>query len=464
MNIHSLINAQPSKNINNPILKLNPYTSEKLHTFYSADLLEAVTAVQGAQKFFLEYRQSSFSDRLQHLQKIKAYLIENSKSICSLEALDQGLPARFVSFYALKSTLYQIEHVMAELSSSVKEDQNKYSPVGVISIIASWNLSLRVVAERLFPAIAAGNTVVIKISSHSPVTAFILTEMIQACGLPAGLIQIILSGDVEVKNILITHPGVKAVSFVGHLSAAADVIKQVASVSHQQFKKLQISAGTKNSAACLEEPVEGSFEKIMESFLIGQGQLAWNSSRLFILEKNEKVWQDRIKDYLAHLKPAESIEDTSPWTPVLRKESFKTFSEISQLAQSDQARLIKTSFNLSEVQKNNFLPITFTQDMSNCSTLQQDQVMSPLFILSTVKYPFDIQKYSNVSYFGFAAHLFGDIEKLNKVGDLLDVGLICKNKWSVEVFAMFKALKQSGFGLQDYRVFGDFFSNVKMMS
>ena len=108
--------------------------------------------------------------------------------------------------------------------------------------------------------------------------------------------------------------------------------------------------------------------------------------------------------------------------------------------------------------------MTFTQDMSNCSTLQQDQVMAPLFILSAVKYPFDVAKYSNVSYFGFAAHLYGDTDKLLKVADSLDVGLICQNKWSAQVSGIPKAIKQSGFGLQDRRTFGDFFSNVKKLT
>jgi acyl-CoA reductase-like NAD-dependent aldehyde dehydrogenase len=81
-----------------------------------------------------------------------------------------------------------------------------------------------------------------------------------------------------------------------------------------------------------------------------------------------------------------------------------------------------------------------------------------------VKYPFDIQKYSNVSYFGLAAHLWGEPEKLIKIADSLEVGRVCKNKWSVQVFGASCAVKQSGFGLQDYRTFGDFFSNVKIVT
>ena len=99
--------------------------------------------------------------------------------------------------------------------------------------------------------------------------------------------------------------------------------------------------------------------------------------------------------------------------------------------------------------------------MSNCSTLQQDQVMAPLYILSVVKYPFDIAKYSNVSYYGQSAHIWAEDEKIGKIADQLEVAQVFKNLWSVKYHQPNKGVKQSGFGMQDYQVFGDFYSNVK---
>lgn len=468
MIIHSFINGQEtrptSQNQSHLLTKKNPYTGETQHQFHSADMLQAVTAIQQSQKFFAEYKQTTIEDRIQLLQKIKSYIESQKSKFAKLEAQDQGLHVGFVQSYSIDSSLSCLSDVINDLQNFQFNSSQKFSPVGVIAVITSWNLSFRIVSERLFPAIAAGNTVVLKISSTSPVTAAIWTEIIQACALPSGLIQILLSNDQDVKKVLVTHPGVRAVSFVGRLTNATEVMKWVASVGSQQFKKVQIATGSKNTAVVITEPNEEIFRLVMNSFLQGQGQLAWNSTRLFMLEKNEKIWHERIKQELSLLRPAESIEDQSVWTPVLKEESFQTFAEINALAVADQARLIRSEFKLTDFQKNSFLPMTFTQDMSNCSTLQQDQVMSPLFILSSVKYPFDVQKYSNVSYFGMAAHLWGEDEKLGKMAESLEVGLICKNKWSVQVFGAVKAVKQSGFGLQDYRTFGDFFSNAKILT
>ncbi|MBC7421603.1 MAG: aldehyde dehydrogenase family protein [Bdellovibrio sp.] len=459
MQIHSFIN-NTSTSLETQFTKKNPYTSEVLHTVDSAGMLEVVMSIQAAQKAFADWKTSSLENRLQLLQSFHNHLAMSKDSFARFEALDQGLPFEFVRDNGMGSLITSLDKVMRELSGHRPQANQTFTPVGVVSIICTWNLSLRVIGERLFPAIAAGNAVIIKVSSQSPVTAMIMAELIQLSQAPAGLIQVITSDQEDVKKLLVTHPGIKAISFVGQLTNATEILKLTSANSLQRFKKLQISSGSKNSAVALSEPTDEIFKKVISSFVTGQGQLGWNSSRLFILEKNEAAWKEKIADYFMNVKPSESIDDSSLWTPCLKEESFKTFSEISALAVSDQARLIQTS----KPANKNFLPMTFTQDMSNCSTLQQDQVMAPLFILSTVKYAFDVAKYSNVSYFGMAAHLYGDEDKLAKVADSLDVGLICKNKWSVQLPGSVKATKQSGFGLQDDRVFGDFFSNVKLLT
>lgn len=445
--------------------KKNPFTGQILHSVDSCGPIEIVKAIQSAQKGFAEWKKSSFTDRIQLLQAFAAVLEAHQDEYAKLEALDQGLPFKFVKQYSIQSAIKTLNNVIQELYAYKPTENKVYSPMGVIAIICTWNLSLRVISERLFAALGAGNTVIVKVSSDSPVTAVILQKLIRQCKAPEGLIQVVTSNQAEVKNLLVTHPGIKAVSFVGQLQTAAEILKQTSAQSLAQFKKIQISSGSKNTAVALTEPNDEIFKLVTESFMIGQGQLGWNSSRLFILEKHEEAWKQKLQDYLGHLKPCESIDDeTSLWTPCIKKESFETFAELNSLARADQARLLQAGYPLNESQKHCYLPVTFTQDMSNCSTLQQDQVLAPLFILSTVKYPFDVAKYSNVSYFGLAAHLYGVESKLDKVAESLEVGLVCKNKWSVQVDGPTPGIKQSAFGIQDYRVFGDFFANVKNLT
>lgn len=444
--------------------KLNPFTQEPLHQVEAADLMQAVQAIQGAQKAFLEWKSSSIEDRISLLTKIKESLEANKSKYAKLEALDQGLPLKFVDDHGVQAAIDSFASAIQQLRDFTADSAKFYSAVGVSVTIASWNLSLRVISERLAPALAAGNSVVIKVSSASPVTAHILGQILTDVQCPVGLVQVVVSNQSDVKEILISHPAVKAVSFVGNLKNSTEVFKKVAAQSGSYFKKIQIASGSKNSAVALGSVTDTPFEQIMASFMTGQGQLGWNSNRLFVLEKFEKEWTDKIGEYLANLKPSIGIEDGSLWTPCLKADSFEHFAEIEKLAIQDQAHLIQVTDTRNSQQKQTFLKPTFTKDMSNCSTLQQDQVMAPLFILSVVKYPFDVAKYSNVSYYGQSAHIWAEDSKIAKVAEQLDVSQIFKNKWSAECHSPLKGVKQSGFGIQDYRVFGDFFSNVKTMT
>ena len=460
MQIHSFIDNN-FYNSESKFLKLNPYTLKPLHEVSSCDLMGLVTAIRSGHAAYQEWKSASIEDRLALIVRIKTALQLKSDEYARLEALDQGLPLDFVSKNSIELSLKNIDEV---LQQKPQGEDLQYSPVGVVALVASWNLSLRVILDRLVPALLAGNAVVVKVSSQSVITAQILAEILLQAGAPKSLVNIIVTDDPEVKKMLISHPGVKAVSFTGSIEKTSEILPLISQALLQNFKKIQISSGSKNSAVVMTAPSPENFSDIMSSFITGQGQLVWNSARLFILEKFEKEWEAGIREYLQALKPSEGIEDNSLWTPCLKPESFSKFEEIKRQIFEDKGQLLLGDYQLSELQKKSYLPAIFTKDMSRCSTLQQDQIHAPVFILSAVKYPFDVAKYSNVSYFGFAAHLWGEREKMHKLAENLDVGLASVNKASVEVPGAVSAVKQSGFGLQDFQSFGAFFSNVKKLT
>ena len=463
MQISSFVGSNWLTENQTQFVKVNPFTGQPLHNVSSCDLMGLVQAINAANKAFAEWKQSSATDRIQLVEKLKAYLIENKTQIAISEAQDQALPLWFVSQAVVDSSVSLIDSHIEEYKKETSTDSaTSYMPVGAVAIVASWNLSLKTILTRLVPAILAGNAVLVKVSSQSPATALVLGQMLQHVGAPAGLVNVLVSNDLDVQQTLITHPGVKAVSVVGSIETSQSVLQHLNKLSSQNFKKLQIASGSKNSAVALAEPTDEVFNEVMNSFMLGQGQLAWNSSRLFVLEKFEVEWSEKIQSYLQNLKPSESIEDQSVWTPCLKQKSFDKFEEIKAQAFEDKGKLLQSTNSLSADLTKRYLAPVFTKDMSRCSTLQQDQIHSPFFILSAVKYPFDVPKYSNVSYFGFASHLYGEPEKLKKVADGLEVGAIFYNSFSASATRLWSATKQSGYGLQDDRALGSFFSNTKI--
>ncbi len=448
----------------NSFQKLNPFNQNILSTVSNANTLDIIKSIQAGQLAFYEWKDSTLVDRLGWLQKIKTEYVNFKNEIIRSEATDQGLSFKFTENSNFKIGLQIIDRLLIEINQQLESTEKNiiYTPVGLISVFLSWNLSNRLFIERALAAVMAGNTVIVKCSSSAPNTGNIWAQILKKINFPKGVIQFIYSDEQIVKDLLVTHPSVKAISFAGNLKNGSDILKKSSLLSHNHFKKIQISCGGKNPAIVISEPDENIAADVLNSFMSGQGQLAWNSSRLFILEKHADIWKDLLNQYLQNMKPLENIEQDSVWSPMIKKSSVNLFNDIQSLAKSDQAKLIFSN-HIQHVPENYLTP-TFTKDMSNCSTLQQDQVTAPLFIISEVKYPFDIPKYSNVSYYGFGASLWSELSKGQKIIDQLDVGHVSQNKWFVYNSEPIRAVKQSSFGIQDYRIFGDFFSNAKVLS
>lgn len=436
-----------SKNV---FTTIHPFTRENHHTVTNSEPIDLVYAIQSAQKAYLSWKDSTITNRLSLLEKIKSYLVENKNKFIEAESLDQGLPIHFTEVANIQIALQKLDLFQTELSTH-KETSLKCSPVGVVAVVLSWNLSTRVFVEKVIPALLAGNAVIVKTSSSSPITGQLWAELLQSVACPAGLVQILNSQNLQFTQLLVQHPGIKALVFTGELEHLSQIIKTM------PHKKIMLGAGAKNPAVVLKETTETDKKEIIDSFMLGQGQLHWNSSRLFILEKFQADWISYIESYFEKLKPSEGIDDQSSWTPLIKDKYITSFGQLMKTAKNDQAKLLQVQKSC----KDHFVKPFFTQDMSNCSTLQQDQVMAPAFILSTVKYPFDVPKYSNVSYYGFMASIWGDIEKAEKVSQQLDVSLVSLNRWGVFVDKPIAGVKQSTFGSTDHQIFGAFYSNVK---
>ncbi|MBC7457051.1 MAG: aldehyde dehydrogenase family protein [Bdellovibrionaceae bacterium] len=444
------------------ITKLNPFTHDVLYTHPKSSIIDLVKTIQAANKAFSEWKTSSIAERLSFLEKITAQYILKKDEIILSEALDQGLCLSFTARANYEMGLHLLNSFKQEMThqNDHADPRKIFFANGVVAVILSWNLSNRLFIQKAISALMAGNTVIVKVSSHAISTAVKWKEILHASGMTEELIQFVVSDAADFKKLLVSHPGIKAITVAGSLATSAAILKTQSETAEQQFKKIQLNSGTKNSCVVLDAPNEDLVNEVLETFLIGQGQLAWNSSRLFILEKFQKEWIETLQNKLNTLKPASTVEDASLWGPIVKTANIEKYAYYQKQAIDDQAKLIRSKGEI----KPGFAAPFFTYDMSNCSELQQDQLNLPIFVLSDVKYGFDVPKYSNVSYYGHSANIFSQNAPSEKIVNQLDVGLVSLNKWSVYQMISFKAVKQSSFGVQDSQIFGEFNSNVKILS
>lgn len=437
--------------------KQSPFDGTELAQVAHSDAMDVIKALQGSKKALQQIENQTAEDRAKLLIDLAFAMEARAQEFAHWEALHQGLPKDFV----LKNSVnVAIAHLRTQAQSLLTFSDLHIQPraVGIVGIITSWCLSLRLVTERLAPALAAGNAVMLKISEQSPVTAQILGECLKSVQAPAGLVQII-QGFSDVAEIIAGHPSIRAVTAVGKNST----MEAVAKAGLSQFKKLQLSAGAKNAAIVLSDfDFKNNMAQIMAPFLIGQGQMCWNSSRLFVLESFHKEFMEELKSYLNTLSPLQNPEGNSPWTPLIRKESMAHITERSQFGVSEHGKVLWGS----EAQNTggNFIKPTVMIDLPNCSVMQQDELHGPLILVTPVKYQHETLKWANTSYLGHSAIVWGPEEKVPKVAGKLECAQVWTNSWMNGQSNIIFGHKQSSFGNPDMNWNGGFYSDVKKLT
>lgn len=439
--------------------KINPFNGELLGVVSASDAMDVVQAIQAAKKAQTEYEKWSLHQRADLLSDISDMLEEKMDLIALKEAIHQGLPHRFVKEKSLEPAIAQFREASdaCEFLAAKKDPELILQPTGIVSIILSWNLSLRLLAERLAPALAAGNVCLVKVSEYSPVTAKIIGEILKDLKAPKGLVQFIHGPGSEVGSILAGHPSVKAVNFVGRLSNADNVIK----TALPQFKKVQIQSGAKNPSLVLADAdYKKLLPKILDTFLIGQGQLCWNTSRLFVLEAVQKDFIEMMKSYLATLKPATSPKDSSPWMPVISEEVLLQAEAKCEQIKAEEGKILFGGQR--HPGPGFFFQPTVSLDLPNCSELQQEELRAPILILTAVKYGHEMVKWANTGYYAHSAVVWGPEAKAMAIAEKIDVGTLSLNSWLPEEVQA--GHRQSSFGNLQIGPWGRFYSEVKVLT
>ncbi|KYG67200.1 2-hydroxymuconic semialdehyde dehydrogenase [Bdellovibrio bacteriovorus] len=435
--------------------KVSPFDGAVLGSVVDSGAFDFITALQGAKKAATTFKNSSFLERADFLDKMAQHLSQHSAEISYQEALHQGLASAFVREASVASSVGLLQAIAQDLRSFSSTTEIP-SPVGVIGIITPWSCSLKLVMERLAPALAAGNAVIIKVSEHSPITAKIVGEAVVACGLPAGVVQI-LQGKSEVAELIASHPGIRAVSAVGRPAT----VESIAKASVAQLKKVQLSGGAKNALIVLADAdYENHMAEILKPFLMGQGQMCWNTSRLFIPESLAPAFMEKAKSYIQNLQPLKNPEGSEMWTPLISADRVEELKSTAQTGVQEHGKLVAGG----DVAAGNFIRPVLMQDLPQCSVFQQDEVAGPLILVTPVKYQHEAVKWANTSYLAHSAVVWGSPEKTLKVSGQLEVSYVWSNSWIDAKTPTILGQKQSSFGLPDMSWRGDFYSDVKKLA
>jgi len=392
--------------------------------------LDFVQSLQPMKKVRDQWLALELTERSRALQKIADKLRQNERQMAEQLAQAQGLPVEFVLENEIRASIQFLTGV-----SQMTIPKGIYpKPTGLISVLLPEFFAFRILAERLAPALLAGNGLFVYFPRQTSVVEKLWQQLLEDA-LPVRL----FTGGEDLEQIMAAHPAIHAVSFYGFPERAQKIYQQIPAGN---WKKWQITSGFHNSALILNDvDLSKVARQLAESCFLGMGQLHWNISTIYVTESMRPQFEVEFLSEISKL-PHYAMSESALQKNEKLIGQFK--SENGKILYGGQVGE----------------PLV-VEDLSHCSTLQQDCLAAPIVLISPVKYIHEMVKWANTSYYGMSAQIFGPEEKIPKFASQLEVSRITANSWVNSMASLPLGLKQSFFGISNLDPFGEFFSDPR---
>lgn len=451
----------------------NPSTGKVYSHLPSSGLLDVVNAIRAAHSAFDKWSTVKVAERARYINAIADRIEARSEEFALAESRDQGKPLSLARSLDVPRAIQNFRFFAGailhrrEMATEMDGEALNYvlrQPVGVAGLITPWNLPLYLLTWKLAPALACGNTVVCKPSELTPVTAHLLTEVLEEVGLPGGVCNMVYGVGSEAGRALVSHPGVPLISFTGGTETGRKIIED----SAPHFKKLSLELGGKNASIVLSDAdLKKAVSGTVRSAFLNQGEICLCGSRVLVQESIYKEFLSAFVSEVKGLIVGDPLNEKTFMGPLISKAHLeKVKAKIAQ-AKSEDGR-IETGDQFpeglsQEFQDGYFLNPTVISDLTYCSPLHQEEIFGPVVTLTSFKYPAEAVKWANTTPYGLSASVWTqDVSKAHKIAAQLKVGTVWINTWLKRDLRMpFGGTKASGIGREGGEYSLDFFTETK---
>ncbi|WP_458354333.1 aldehyde dehydrogenase family protein [Peribacillus frigoritolerans] len=433
---------------------INPGTGE-VHAIVSQGGEEDLNhAVKAARKAFESgpWATMSPSDRGRLLYKAAQKMWENSDFLAEVESKDNGLPINETKHIALPSTIDVLEFY-AGLANKVQGDtlaspHNRFNytlkePLGVIGAIVPWNFPLMLTMWKLAPALAAGNTIVIKPAKETSTSILELAKLFQEVGIPDGVINIVPGPGSTVGSALASHQDVDKIAFTG----STDTGRLIMQAATKNLKPVSLELGGKSpnivfDDANLEDAVNGA----MFGIYFAQGQVCASGSRLFVQESIYDKFMDRFASKVQSIRVGNPLEATTQMGPQVSAQQLKTIEKYVAVGLEEGAELV-TGGQRGNKNGYYFTPTIFG-DVTNEMTIAREEIFGPVVSVIRFKDEEDALRQANDTIYGLASGIWtNDLKRAHRMARGIQAGTVYVNTYSMlDSTTPFGGMKQSGFG------------------
>jgi aldehyde dehydrogenase (NAD+) len=384
--------------------------------------------------------------RAKHLYAIARAIQRHARLFAVLESLDNGKPIRETRDIDIPLAARHFYH-HAGWAQILPEAFPNFSPIGVIGQIIPWNFPLLMLAWKVAPALAAGNTVVLKPAEDTPLTALLFAEIAQSCGLPAGVVNVV-TGDGTTGQALVQHPKVQKIAFTG----STEVGRQLRRMTAGTGKHLSLELGGKSPFIVFEDAdLDSVVEGIVDAIWFNQGQVCCAGSRLLAQENISDRLLQRLKRRMETLRTGPSLDKAIDIGAVISPVQLERISRLVQQGVQEGAVLWQPSWKVPS--EGCYYPPTLLTEVEPACTVAQEEIFGPVLACTTFRTPAEAVELANNSRYGLAASVWS--ENINVALDIaprLKAGTVwinCTNLF--DAASGFGGVRESGFGREGGR-------------
>ena len=435
---------------------VNPATEEVIAAVPSADRSDIDAAVAAARAALDgPWSKLSARDRGRLLWKLGEKLMERADEVAALETLHNGKPifesrqieipaaAECFQYYAGWADKIHGETIPVKgnyLTYTLRE------PVGVVAAIVPWNFPLLLTSWKVAPALACGNTVIIKPASQTPLTALALAEIAQQVGIPPGVLNVVTGPGAQVGQLLVEHPGVDKIAFTGDTTTGRSIMRG----SADTLKHITLELGGKSPNIVFPDAdLDAAIRGATTGIFYGKGEVCAAGSRLLVDRSIKNEFVDKIAARAKKMVPGDPMDPKTRLGAISSKKQLETDLRYIDTAKKEGATLVAGGERADiGTGKGYFLQPTVFTNVTPEMTIAREEIFGP--VLATIEFA-DLDEAiarANATSYGLAAAVWTrDIKKAHHVARRLQAGTVWINTYNVyDTAAPFGGYKQSGFG------------------
>jgi aldehyde dehydrogenase (NAD+) len=438
----------------------NPSTGETIATVPKGGREDAQQAIAAARESFDSgvWANMDSDERVRIMKSVVDKFIEHEDELAELESLQSGMTLRatgtVVIGYCINHWDYfarQTDRPRQEPLDPVSFPTHSYNfvlrePVGVCGAIVPWNFPLVMAVWKLAPALAMGNSVVLKPASNTPLTALRLAELLDETDLPKGVVNVLAGGGATVGEELASHPDVDKVSFTG----STVVGRRIMQLASSTIKKCTLELGGKSpNIVYADADIDAAVDGALWATFFHQGQVCESGTRLLLEDSIHDEFVEKLVARARQIKIGDALDYESDMGPLVSAEQFETVSNYVRIGQEEGAKMVLGGGRPADAPEGGhfFEPTIFTE-VDNAMAIAQEEIFGP--VLSVIRFKNDAEavRIANDSIYGLASAVWSeDYDRCLETARQLRAGTVWINDHHlINCIAPFGGYKQSGLG------------------